>query len=476
MRNRCLFTTLFVFLLSVWQLGLSQTLSASHEAGTSTPTAASPDFDSANPYNTAFNYVVTFYPRWFTYFQAVSTNKLIGPERISPLYHAVVAINVDTIYASAYFSLTKEPVIVTVPSTDTIYSVLMLDEYGNLVQQGITAAQPKEPGAVYELTGPNWNGTLLNKDVIQIQPGVNNGAIIFRADKYVQNGNEYEDMRQEARTFRRSLCLIPLSQYQPCPNAKHTRNAGLTEILPELLFAVPYKGLAVGLIANQPILFLKTLQTAVLSKTTQPLTPDEQTLSDNFNAFFSDPSNWPQMAAATKAAHADIDHNYLTTTWQGTNWIHFTDIANWVQPSQYLDRSSVTDYIQYGNNIDAAAYYHAFVDGNGIPLDGSAHNYVLTFKRGEQPQVTRFWSVTAYLPLSIELVPNSANKYAVASYTPKLKTENGSVSIVMAVNKPAEVPEANWLPIPQGPFNILLRAYGPEDAGTYVPPAIQVLP
>ena len=461
---------LFLSLLWVSQLVLSQTPGA---AGT---TAREASHDSADPFDTAFNYVVTFYPRWFTYFQAVSTNKLIGPDRISPLYHAVVAINVDTIYASAYFSLTNEPVIVTVPSTDTIYSVLMLDEYGNLVQEGITAAPPGGSGAVYALIGPSGSSSTLPDGAIPIKPGVNNGAIIFRADKYKKNGDEYEDMRQQARTFRRSLCLIPVSQYQRCPNAGHTRNAGLTEILPELLFAVPYKGLAVRLIANQPILFLKTLQTAVLSNTTQPLTPDEQTLSDNFNAFFSDPSNWPQMAAATKAAHADIDHNYLTTTWQGTNWIHFTDIANWVQPSQYLDRSSVTDYIQYGNNINAAAYYHAFVDGNGIPLDGSAHNYVLTFRQGEQPQVTRFWSVTAYLPLSIELVPNSANKYAVASYTPKLKTENGSVSIVMAVNKPAGVPEANWLPIPKGPFNILLRAYGPKDASTYVPPAIQVLP
>jgi hypothetical protein len=347
----------------------------------------------------------------------------------------------------------------------------MLDEYGNLVQQGITAAPPGTPGAVYALIGPSWNGGTLPDGAIPIKPGVNNGAIIFRADKYVKNGNVYEDMRKEAHNFRRNLCLVPLSQYQPCPNA------GLTEILPELIFAVPFKGLAVALIASQPVLFLKTLQTAVLSPTTQPLTPDEQTLSDNFNAFFSDPSNWPQMAAATKAAHTDIDDNYLTTTLQGTNWVHFTDIADWVQPSQYLDRSSVTDYIQYGNNISAASYYHAFVDGKGIPLDGSAHNYVLTFKQGQQPLVTRFWSVTAYLPLSIELVPNSANKYAVASYTPDLDTaENGSVSIVMAAKKPVGVPRANWLPIPKGPFNILLRAYGPEDADTYVPPPIKVLP
>ena len=465
MRNRRLFTTLLLSLLWVSQLGLSQT------PGAAGAPASEASHDSADAFDTAFNYVVTFYPRWFTYFQAENPNRLVGSNRISPIIHAIVAVNVDTAYATAFFSLTDQPVIVTVPSTNDVYSVLMLDEYGNLVQQSITAAPPGAPGAVYALIGPNWSGGTLPDGAIPIRPGVNNGFMVFRADNYIKNGNEYEDMRQEADTFRRSLCLIPLSQYQPCPNA------GLTKILPELAFAFPFKGLAVALIANQPLLFLETLQIAVLSPTTQPFTPDEQTLSDNFNAFFSDPSNWPQMIAATKAAHAKTDRNYHTTTLPGTNWVHFTDIAQWFDPSQYLDRASVTDYIQDGNNISAASYYHAFVDGNGNPLDGRAHNYVLTFKEGEQPLVTRFWSVTAYLPVSIELVPNSANKYAVASYTPNLETaKDGSVSIVMAVNKPAGVFKANWLPIPRGPFNILLRAYGPENASTYVPPPIKVLP
>jgi hypothetical protein len=455
--------------MSVSQLGLSQTPGASQEAAASKPILGNAVSNSASPFNTTFNYVVTFYPRWFTFLQAASSNRLIGPNRISPLYHAVVAINVDTLYASAYFSLADGPVIVKIPSTTDIYSVLMLDEYGNVLP-GITAAQPGQPGADYALTGPGYDKGL-PEGVIQIQPGVNNGAIIFRADKYIKNGNTYQDMRQEADTFRRGLCITTPSLYPACP-----RN-GMTTIAPELLFAIPYKRLAVTAIASDPILFLKTLQTAVLSPKTQPFTPDEQTLSDQFNAFFSNPANWPQMAAATKAAHADIDDNYLTNYWRGTNWIHFTDIAEWFDPSQYLDRSSVTDYIQYGNNIDAASYYHAFVDGGGIPLDGSAHKYVLTFRKGKQPMVKRFWSVTAYLPVSIELVPNLAGKYAVASYTPGLVTApDGSVTIVMAAEKPDGVLAPNWLPIPKGPFNILLRAYGPEDADTYVPPPIRVLP
>jgi hypothetical protein len=185
-RNRRLFTTLALSLLWVSQLVLSQTPGA---AGT---TAREASHHSADPFHTAFKYVVTFYPRWFTYFQAVQTNRLVGPDRISPIYHAVVAINVDTLYASASFSLTNEPVIVTIPSTSDVYSVLMLDEYGNLVQQGITAAPPGGSGAVYALIGPNWSGGTLPDGAIPIKPGVNNGAIIFRADKYVKNGNVYE--------------------------------------------------------------------------------------------------------------------------------------------------------------------------------------------------------------------------------------------------------------------------------------------
>jgi hypothetical protein len=39
------------------------------------------------------------------------------------------------------------------------------------------------------------------------------------------------------------------------------------------------------------------------------------------------------------------------------------------------------------------------------------------------------------------------------------------------------VPEANWLPVPLGPFNIMLRVYGPEGGvadNTYVPPVSRV--
>ena len=72
-------------------------------------------------FNTTVAYVVQFYPLWFTYYQSQlashGRNRLVGPDRISPIYHYVVAINVDTLYVSSYLDLTAGPVILTIPAT-----------------------------------------------------------------------------------------------------------------------------------------------------------------------------------------------------------------------------------------------------------------------------------------------------------------------------------------------------------------------
>ena len=67
----------------------------------------------------------------------------------------------------------------------------------------------------------------------------------------------------------------------------------------------------------------------------------------------------------------------------------------------------------------------------------------------------------------------------VASYTPGLHTgPDGSVSVYLGAARPGGIAMANWLPVPAGRFNVVLRVYGPEGSvadGTYVPPAISPL-
>ena len=87
-----------------------------------------------------------------------------------------------------------------------------------------------------------------------------------------------------------------------------------------------------------------------------------------------------------------------------------------------------------------------FLDTNHQPLNGSLHSYTLKFAKGQQPQAKRFWSLTAYTPQGIELVPNQENKYVVASYTPGLFTDpqDGSVTILMSTSLPKDFPPLGY--------------------------------
>jgi hypothetical protein len=429
-----------------------------------------------SPFNTTVAYVVQFYPLWFTYYQSqlaiLNRNNLVGPDRISPIYHYVVAINVDTLYASSYLDLTAQPLVVTIPGNTppfpfTSYSILMLDPYGDLLSAN-PPIPPMTPGS-YALIGPaGFTGTL-PQGVTPINLPVNFSALIFRADKF--SGDV--DQTTQANEFRKSLKTQSLSDYVPGGGTP-------TKIAREIFFSVPFKTTADDLIAQDPIAFLRQLQRAVVSDHTPTLSPYEQALSDRFDSLFgSGNMNRSAFSKGAQTAHELILDRYLSFThWAApipTNWIHFANIGDW--GNQVVERSSITEFIQYANNIKAAAYYHAFKDANGNPLDGSnTRGYVLTFSPKEIPEATRFWSLTAYTPEAIELVPNPARKYAVASYTPNLQpNDDGSLSVYMAQQLPVGVPMANWLPIPAGAFNIMLRIYGPKESvedNTYVPPGI----
>ncbi len=424
--------------------------------------AASGQPAASDAYRVTVKYVVTFYPLWFTYEQwkISSVNRLIGPARMTPVYHAVVAPNDDTLYANTLVGVTKEPLILTIPSTKDSYSVLSTDAFGDVNDTGISAA------GTYGLTGPHWKGSLPN-GVTAVPLPTNYTALIIRVDKYSSSG---QDEKAEAELFRRSLRAVPLTQYKRDPKAGHA------QVFPVEFFAVPFKTIADELATKQPIAFLTQLQAAVASKGPPSLTPDERALSDRFDSLFNNRGRADApFSEGTRAAHQMILDAYLKHT-DRTKWITFDSIGTtWTN----LVRSAIAEFIQYGNSHATAAYYQTFEDANGADLDGASHDYVLTFAKNNIPEAKRFWSVTAYTPDSITLIRNPQHKYLVGSYTPGLqKNRDGSISIYVAQHQPKGVPAANWLPVAAEQFNLMLRVYGPEGKvadNTYVPPAVRTL-
>jgi hypothetical protein len=421
----------------------------------------------SDAYTTAIDYVVHFYPLWFSNqqwqvnSQLGTTNSMVAPSQVSPDFKYVVASNYDTLYSSAFLDLTAEPVVVTIPAAQAGYSILVLDYYGNQ----IPAAIPSQTPGVFAFTGPGFSGTL-PPGMTQIPMTINFPLLNFRAVKFSTTG---EDQTSEAAAFIAALKIQPLSGY--INNPSH----GSTIIAPASYFTTSFKTTADNLIASKPATFLKQLQTAVKAPQTPPLSEEDQQLSNHFDALLGNGNHCSSgLTAGAQKAFEWIINNYLTNTGK-TRWIHFTNIADW--GSNFLDRASISEYLQQSNGISTAAYYHTFRSGDGRPLNGSdPDGYVLTFPAGQIPDAKLFWSLTAYTPDAIELVPNPANKYVVASYTPGLTYNgDGSLTVYMTTQPPANAPIGNWLPIPQGKFNIVLRVYGPQGDvadNTYVPPSI----
>jgi hypothetical protein len=426
-----------------------------------TAAAAGKPPSQTTQFTTTVDYVSEFYPLWLSYNQAAKTNRLAGPDRVTPAYREVVAINDDTLYASAFLDLSAEPVVLTIPKTGVTYSILVLDAYGDIKSVGLAAGQP----GVYGLTGPNFTGTL-PAGVTQVPMPLDHLLLIFRSDKYTSDGvNEVK----QSRRFRAGLQLQTLSDWQQDPTGGHPT------ILPANVFLTSFKAIADALIAKDPITYLQQLQLAVAGPASPPLTAKQQKLSDKFNSLFAKGGDMTDFALGAKAAHALILADYLTHT-DANHWVHFTNIGTW-RAGQDLDRSAISEFLQYGNNSEAAAYYHAFEDGTGAALDGTdPAGYVINIPKDEIPQAKRFWSFTAYTPETVELIRNKSHKYEIASYTPGLTyNADGSLTLYIAQQQPAGVPEANWLPVRKGPFNIMLRVYGPEGSvakNKYVPPPI----
>jgi len=150
----------------------------------------------------------------------------------------------------------------------------------------------------------------------------------------------------------------------------------------------------------------------------------------------------------------------------------------------WLKRSAAAMGGIYGNDAEEAVYPMTRTDAKGETLDGSKHNYTLTFPAGELPPVNAFWSVTMYDGKTQLLIENPINRNLINSpMLPDMKkTADGSLTIYIQKDSPGKDKEPNWLPAPNGPIYLVMRLYWPKTdepsilpvgKGTWSPPGVQ---
>jgi hypothetical protein len=149
----------------------------------------------------------------------------------------------------------------------------------------------------------------------------------------------------------------------------------------------------------------------------------------------------------------------------------------------WLKRAAAAKGGIFGNSAIEAMYPLTRVLPGGEAIDGSKHNYTLTFASGELPPVNAFWSVTMYDGKNQFLIENPINRYLINSpMLSDMKTNaDGSLTLLIQKDSPGKDKEANWLPAPDGPIYLVMRLYWPKETqpsilpageGTWKPPAV----
>jgi hypothetical protein len=116
------------------------------------------------------------------------------------------------------------------------------------------------------------------------------------------------------------------------------------------------------------------------------------------------------------------------------------------------------------------------VDGDGNPLTG-ANRYVIHFDKGQTPPANAFWSVTLY-DMQQFFVANPIDRYAIGDRDKLKFNDDGSLDLFIQHDSPGADKESNWLPAPEGSFNLIMRLYWPKesmlDGSWKIPPVSRV--
>ncbi len=367
----------------------------------------------------------------------------------TPEDKVVVTPNSDTPYSFVELDLRAEPMVLSVPEIekDRYYSIQLVDLYTyNFAYIGSRATG--NGAGNYLIAGPGWEGEAPQGINEVLRSDTEFVLAIYRTQLF--NAADIDNVKKIQAEYKAE----PLSSFE---------GTAAPPAAPEIDFPTYNAAEAGGIDFINYLNFLLRFCPAV---------PSEKGLMEQFAKIgigpgeLFDPSQYPpdivdaihegisdarEAMAEAAASTSSSEDAFGTRAMLGDN---------------YLLRAVAAKLGIYGNTKEEAVYVIYTKDGEGNPLDASAHNYTLTFPKDGLPPAKAFWSVTMYDAKTQLLVANPISRYLINSpMLNELKfAEDGSLTIYMQDESPGAEKEADWLPAPSGPFYAVLRIYLPEES------------
>jgi len=365
---------------------------------------------------------------------------------------AVITPNSDTPYSLMFMDLRAEPIVLSVPAVEKerYYSVMLCD--GNTFNYGYIGSRTtgNEAGD-YLVAGPDWKGPTPAGIKKVFHSSTQFSIAVYRTQLF-----NPEDMPNVVK-IQSGYKVQPLSAFlkQPAPPAVAAINfPKINKELVETNF-FEYLDFALQFAPAGPEEKEIRAKLAQIGKDLSPeqkaavglgMEEGEEKVDEAISKFGKKINGW-QVGAAQG------DRAYYHGDW--------------------MLRSVAAKVGIYGNDAAEAMYPLTKTMPDGEPLDGSKHNYTLTFPAGQLPPVNGFWSVTMYDGKSQFLIKNPINRYLINSpMLPNMKKNaDGSLTLYIQKDSPGADKESNWLPAPNDLIYLVLRLYWPKtEAPSILPP------
>ena len=386
---------------------------------------------------------------------------------------AIVTPNSDTPYSLLWLDLRAEPMVISVPAVEKerYYSVMLCD--GNVFNYGYIGSRATGSDAGdYLVVGPNWKGGPPPGIKKVFHSSTQFSLVAFRTQLF--NPDDMPNVVKVQSGYKAQ----PLSAYlhQPAPPAAP---------------AINFPPVNAAMVKTN---FFQYLDFALKFA---PPGPEEMAIRAKlarisigagkaFNFEGLDLEHKIEVGLGMKEGDKKVDEAVAKYGEKINGWqVGAAQGDRTYYHGDWMLRSVAATAGIYGNDPVEAMYPMTKTLPNGEPLDGSKHNYTLTFPAGQLPPVNAFWSVTMYDGKTQLLIENPINRYLINSpMLPQMKkNDDGSVTLYIQKDSPGTDKEPNWLPAPNGPIYLVMRLYWPKTEppsilpageGTWKPPGVMV--
>jgi hypothetical protein len=385
---------------------------------------------------------------------------------------AIVTPNSDTPYSMIAMDLRAEPLVLSVPAVDPqrYYSVQLAD--ASTYNFGYIGSRATGNGAGdYLVVGPDWKGETPAGIKRVFRSGAQLGLAIYRTQLF-----DPTDMDNVVK-IQDGYKVQPLSSFLKQPAAaaapavdfpkidKDLAKSNFFEFLDFMLQFIPPA-------ANEAEIRAQLASIGVGQGKNFKF--DDLALEQKLEFALGMKQADRRISEAVSSAGANVNNWRVSSA--GGDSAHFA--------GDWLWRAAVARAGIFANDVEEATYPMTREDGEGDRLDGSLHNYEITFPADSLPPVHAFWSVTIYDGKTQLLIQNPIDRYLINSpMLPNLKRNaDGSLTIYIQRDSPGAGKESNWLPAPDGPIYLVMRLYWPKTEqpsilppgkGEWKPPAIR---